>query len=507
MSQPQSSQVRKEIISAAEIIRLMPNASQKDANLVKKAFTFVEKAHEKHVRNSGEPYLNHLFATAKILAELGVGSVTIAAGLLHDSIEDAGIERAEIVREFGEEVAFLVDGVIKLGQLKYKGADRHNESLRKLFVAISADVRVIIIKLADRLHNMRTLTHVPEDKRRRIAAETLEIYAPIAYRLGIRKLSRELEDLTFPYVYPKEFEEMNQVLKERNLDRDESLEKFSRSVKKALAKEGIISTSTEYRVKGLYSLYKKFLREERDLEKIYDISAMRVLVDTPAECYQILGVIHALWRPLPGRIKDYIAFPKPNGYQALHTTVFIGDGNIAEVQIKTREMHRHSEYGVASHLSYKEKGKDKEVLAWVHSLLPRMKSDDSAQAEMPKWIKELSEYEDSSKDNKLFRERITSDFFDHRIFVFSPKGDVVDLPVDSTPIDFAYHIHSDVGNKMTGAKVNSKLAALDTKLKNGDIVEIVTKDSAKPNRKWMDMAKTSMAKKHIKHELGRLREK
>jgi GTP pyrophosphokinase len=278
-------------------------------------------------------------------------------------------------------------------------------------------------------------------------------------------------------------------------------------VKKALAKEGIINTSTEYRVKGLYSLYKKFLREERDLDKIYDISAMRILVDSPAECYRILGVIHGRWRPLPGRIKDYIAFPKPNGYQALHTTVFIGDGNIAEVQIKTREMYRHSEYGIASHLSYKEKGKDKEVLAWVHSLLPRVKSGESTQTELPKWIKELSEYEETSKDHKLFREKLTSDFFDHRIFAFSPKGDVVDLPVDSTPIDFAYHIHSDVGNKMTGAKVNGKLAALDTKLKNGDIVEIVTKDSVKPNRKWIDMAKTTMAKRHIRHALGRLREK
>ncbi|MBI2065565.1 MAG: bifunctional (p)ppGpp synthetase/guanosine-3',5'-bis(diphosphate) 3'-pyrophosphohydrolase [Candidatus Zambryskibacteria bacterium] len=488
----------------------MTNPSLEDLALIKKALTFVEQAHQQHKRYSGEPYLSHLTETAQILAELGTGSATIAAGLLHDTIEDVRIKREDIVKEFGEEVAFLVEGVSKLGHLKYQGADRHNESLRKLFVAMSEDIRVLLIKLADRLHNIRTLSHVPKDKQKRIATETLEIYAPIAYRLGIRKINRELEDLSFPYVYPEEYEEMKKALKERHVDRAESLEKFSRSVKKALAKEGLTKTKTEYRVKGLYSLYKKYLRNERDLEKIYDISAMRILVDSIAECYQVLGVIHGRWRPLPRRIKDYIAFPKPNGYQALHTTVFIGDGNIVEIQIKTHQMHRYSEYGIASHFSYKEGRRGRDILAWIHALIPRLKTSstkiDTIKNEgVPKWISELATYKEPSKDYQLFRERLASDFFNQRIFAFSPKGDVVDLPINSTPIDFAYSIHSDIGNRMTGAKVNGKLVSLETKLHNGDIVDIMTNENAKPNRKWLDIAKTSMARRHIRHALGKMR--
>ena len=486
----------------------MKNASSRDQELVKKAYLFAENAHAKHFRNSGEPYIVHPSETAKILAELGGGSATIAAGLLHDTIEDVGVKKEELVKEFGEEINFLVEGVTKLGRLKYKGAPRHNESLRKLFVAMSEDIRVLLIKLADRLHNMRTLAYVPKEKQKRIASETLEIYAPIAYRLGIKKLSRELEDLSFPYVYPKEHEEMKKLLRERHLDRAESLEKFSRSVKKALAKNGMTRAKTEYRIKGLYSLYHKFLRHDKDMEKIYDVNAMRILVGSVSDCYKVLGIIHEHWRPLPKRIKDYIAFPKPNGYQALHTTVFIGDGNIVEVQIKTEEMHRHSEYGIASHLSYKQGGKGRDVLAWIHALLPKRSASQETKEEPPKdtprWITELADYEEPSKNYKLFRERLTSDFFNHRIFVFSPNGDVVDLPLDSTPIDFAYSIHSDIGNKMTGAKVNGKLVSLDTPLKNGDIVFITTSENAKPNQKWIEMAKTSTAKRHIKNRLEKL---
>jgi GTP diphosphokinase / guanosine-3',5'-bis(diphosphate) 3'-diphosphatase len=508
MSQPQPAQDKRILNSVNRILSAMKTYGADDLALVRKTFDFALSAHSTHFRNSGEPYIHHLLETAVILAELGSSGKTISAGLLHDAVEDVGVKIEDIEKEFGKEVAFMVEGVTKLGKLKYQGTDRHNESLRKLFLAMSEDIRVLIIKLADRLHNMRTLMYVPQEKQRRIAAETLEIYAPIAYRLGIRKLSRELEDLAFPYVYPKEYDEIKKKLKENIEERTESLEKFSRSVKKSLAKEGFTKISTEHRVKGLFSLYKKLLRDERDLEKIYDINAMRVLCDTVADCYRILGIIHSKWRPLPGRIKDYIAFPKPNGYQAIHTTVFVGDGSVVEVQIKTREMYKHSEYGIASHLSYKSKEKDKEVLAWVHSLLPRTRSvTNPASAEAPKWIKELAEYEEPSKDRKLYRERLSSDFFSHRIFAFSPKGDVIDLPLDSTPIDFAYSIHSDIGNTMTGAKVNSKLVSLDTKLKNGDIVEIMTKDNAKPNRKWLEIAKTSMARRHIRHRLGLSREK
>ncbi len=509
MSQSQSSQNQPDLNPLAKLIGSMVNPLSEDITTVKKAFAFVEHAHQGHKRLSGEPYLKHLSETAQILAELGASGTTIAAGLLHDAIEDVGVKREDIVKEFGEEVAFLVEGVTKLGHLKYGGADRYNESLRKLFVAMSEDIRVLLIKLADRLHNMRTLSYVPKNKQKRIAAETLEIYAPIAYRLGIRKINRELEDLSFLYVYPKEYEEMKKALKEQHLDRVESLEKFSHSAIKALAKEGLTKVKTEYRVKGLYSLYKKYLRYDKDLEKIYDVSAMRILVDFIADCYRVLGVIHGRWRPLPHRIKDYIAFPKPNGYQALHTTIFIGDGNIVEVQIKTHEMHRYSEYGIASHLSYKENNHNNNVLAWVYALLPKSKkSNDRSvikEKDVPKWISELATYTESFKNQQLFREQLTSDFFSHRIFVFSPKGDVVDLPIDSTPIDFAYSIHSDIGDRMTGAKVNGKLVSLDTKLHNGDIVFIMTSKTAKPNRKWLDMTKTSLARRHIRHELSKLR--
>src|SRR3990167_4184812 len=312
MPQPQPAQDQRNLDPLSEILKSMVRATSEDVAMVKKAFAFVEQAHQGHLRQSGEPYLRHLTETAKILAEIGTSGTTIAAGLLHDTIEDRCVDRAVIVKEFGEEVSFLVDGVTKLGHLKYKGVDRHNESLRKLFVAMSEDIRVLLIKLADRLHNMRTLSHVPKEKQKRIAEETLQIYAPIAYRLGIRKINRELEDLSFPYVYPKEYEEMRKTLKERHLDRMESLEKFSHSVMKALAKEGLTKAKTEYRVKGLYSLYKKFLRYDKDLEKIYDVNAMRILVGSVSDCYKVLGIIHEQWRPLPERIKDYIAFPKPN---------------------------------------------------------------------------------------------------------------------------------------------------------------------------------------------------
>jgi GTP diphosphokinase / guanosine-3',5'-bis(diphosphate) 3'-diphosphatase len=495
--------------SILDVIHLMRDHSHEDIELIKKAFNFAELAHKDQQRNSGEPYLVHLVETASILAELGMSSITIAAGLLHDAIEDMSVTQEQIEKDFGKEIAFLVQGVTKLGNLRYKGVNRHNESLRKLFVAMSEDIRVLLIKLADRLHNMRTLEYVPLEKQKRIAQETLEIYAPIAYRLGIRKLHRELEDLAFPYVYPLEYEEMRKAIRQRHSDRSEGLEKFSRSTRKALAKEKIINFKTEYRVKGLYSLYKKLLRKDRDIDNVYDISAMRILVDSIADCYRVLGLIHSRWRPLPKRIKDYIAFPKPNGYQGVHTTVFTGDGNIVEVQIKTYDMHKHSEYGIASHITYKEKNKNRDALKWVHSLLPKESSlgerQKSMAVDVPNWIKELAQYEEPNKNQKKFRERLTSDFFNHRIFVFSPTGDVVDLPINSTPIDFAYAIHSDIGNHIFGAKVNGKLESLETKLKNGDIVEIMTKESAVPTQKWLDVTVTSLAKRNIRSELVRLK--
>ncbi len=494
-----------------DIIRLIEPLTPADEALITRAYEFAQEAHKTHKRMSGEPYFNHLSEVAKILAEYGMGATTIAAGLLHDSIEDMMISTNTIRQEFGEEILFLVEGVTKLGKLKYHGVDRHNESLRKLFIATSQDIRVLMIKLADRLHNIRTLSFVPSEKQKRIAGETLEIYAPTAYRLGIRKISRELEDLSFPYVHPKEYEKLQSEVKRQYDENVESLEKFLKSIKKALAKDGVLYSRTEYRVKGLWSLYKKTQTKKIHLEEIHDMLALRIIVASVADCYRALGVIHGSWRPLPGRIKDYIAFPKPNGYQALHTTVFTGDGNVVEVQIKTEDMYQHSEYGIASHISYKGKVEDRN-LAWVAKLLPQrntLGTDDSTtsqKSDVPRWIEDLALHHSDGK-TETFREDLEQDFFQYRIFVFSPKGDVVDLPTGSTPIDFAYSIHSDIGNHISGAKINKKMVSLDTELHNGDIVEIITRTSSKPSEKWLEYAKTSSAKRNIRSTIQKLKKK
>lgn len=499
-----------------EILSLIPSPSEADKALVKKAYTFAKEAHKDQVRKSGEPYFNHLFATAKNLAELQMGAVTISAGLLHDSVEDVGVTGEEIEKEFGKEIRFLVEGVTKLGQLKYRGTERYNESLRKLFVAMSQDIRVLVIKLADRLHNMQTLHFVPQEKQLRIAKETLEIYAPLAYRLGIRKLNRELEDLAFAYVLPQEYDQMLKLLKNKRSEEEEMLEKFNKSLKKELAKNGVTHFTIDYRVKGLYSLYKKLKRKDMDIEKVHDLLALRVMLPTVADCYKVLGIIHSAWRPLPGRIKDYIAFPKPNGYQALHTTVLNGTGGIVEVQIKTNEMQLEAEYGIASHISYKQGGGSKKKitnpnLLWVKKILPLSENFGLASGgnkvskinfdDVPKWVKELVEYQNDAGSTDSVIDEIKSDFFEERIFVFTPKGDVIDLPKDSTAIDFAYNIHSDVGNHISGAKINGKFSAITTTLRNGDLVEVETRPNSKPSRKWLEVVKTTIAKKHIRSSI------
>lgn len=492
---------------------MVEDTSKKDRDLITRAYNFAEEVHKDHKRLSGEPYFVHLFETAKTLAELGMGPRTVAAGLLHDAIEDQNIEPETIQKEFGNEVLQLVEGVTKLGSLKYRGLRRHTESLRKLFVATSQDIRVLLIKLADRLHNMRTLEHVPPQKRKRIALETLEVYAPVADRLGIGRLKRELEDLAFPYVYPNEYKDVQQLLKQKSKETMEHLEKVHKTLKKELAVHGITNFTTEYRTKGLFSLYKKLQRKGGDIDKIHDISALRVIVPTVEDCYKVLGIIHNNWRPLPGEVKDYIAFEKPNGYQSLHTKIFTGGGTVAEVQIRTTQMHREAQFGIAAHLSYKEGFVKRHLnpnLVWITSLLPEgmqrrirttSKEEPAADNKVPFWIKQIAEAQESVQKGDDFMKELKTDFFSHRVFVFTPQGDVVDLPIDSSPIDFAYAIHSDIGNKMTGAKVNDKLVSLDTKLKNGDKVEIISKPSGKPTAKWLDMVKTNLARKQIKATL------
>ena len=506
------------IMSVEEITSLLDSPNQADKDFIKKAYDFALKAHEGQLRKSGEPYFIHVFETAKILASFQMGATTTVAGLLHDSIEDGVATEECIKKEFGDEVLFLVNGVTKLGKVKYSGVERHVESLRKFLVAVAQDIRVLIIKLADRLHNMRTLEYVRPDKQKRIALETLEIYAPLADRLSIRKLSRELEDLSFKYIHPIEYEKIKDLLKNTAEKTLPEFESFINSIKKELAKENVLHFKTDYRQKGIYSLYKKLKRVGNDINNIYDIFAIRINVETVTDCYKVLGVIHGMTRPIPGKIKDYIAFPKPNGYRSLHTTVLTKDGATIEVQIRTFEMHHDSEYGIASHILYKEKGsikqKDDSEANWFKQFLPKIldfsKTTQNPTEITPKWINELAESQKHIKtdeDKDGFIENLKTDFFNDRIFVLTPKGDVVDLPVGSFVLDFAFAIHSDVGIHTNGAKINGKMVSLDKELKNSDIIEIIIKESSKPTTKWLEMAKTHMAKRHIHNYLEKNKHK
>jgi GTP pyrophosphokinase len=509
------------MLTAKELIALMSSPTKEDEALVEKAYAFVAEAHKEHKRMSGEPYMVHLVETARGLAELGMSAKTVAAGLLHDSVEDVNVKPETIEKEFGKEVRFLVEGVTKLGKFKYQGRERHRESLRKLLVATGQDARVLIIKLMDRLHNMRTLEHVPEAKRRRIALETLEIYAAIAHRLGMGVVRKELEDLAFKYAYPEEYSQANKLLSEKTKETEERLEEMIRNLKKELAKDNITSFITDSRVKGLWSLWQKLKRKGGDIGKIYDIAAIRIVVDSVADCYSVLGIVNNLWQPLPNKIKDYIAFPKPNGYKSLHTTVFAGDGGIVEVQIRTKEMHEAAQYGIAAHVSYKERpgvrGRRASSLEWIKSLLPgfsrsvpqpqepRPKRTRYGSPSAPEWLDGLDE--GGVEDDPDFETNLKSDLFTHRVFVFTPKGDVVDLPARSSPIDFAYAIHTGIGDHIFGAKVNGKMVSLDTELHNGDIVEIETRKSSGPKEKWLSLVKTSVARRHIRGVMEKKKDK
>ncbi len=472
-----------------EIISFMRDGTTKEGEgLIEKAYTFAQKAHDGQKRLDGSPYFSHVFETAKILAQIGMDAETVAAGLLHDVLEDTKITEEEMKKEFGDRIIFLVNGVTKLGTLKYRGSERHVESLRKFFIAMTDDLRVVIIKFADRLHNLRTLEHVREDKRKRIAMESIEVYAPLADRLGMGRLKSELEDAAFPFAYPKEYKETEELLRNEKKTFEKNLAEVKNELEKELVKNKVNIVDIDYRVKHKYSLWRKLLRKDKDLSKVYDIVALRVVVETIEECYQVLGIVHSLWKPLPGRIKDYIALPKPNGYRSIHTTIFTGKRGIAEIQIRTREMNLEAAYGFAAHFAYKETASRKK------------KTDDISQL---KWLEELKNlhHEHDFSDPQKYLEHLKMDFFSDRIFIFTPKSDIIDLPEDSSPVDFAYAIHSDVGEHISGVKINGRIASIDTKLKNGDIVEIITKKDARPSSKWLDYAKTSMAKKHIKSYL------
>jgi guanosine-3',5'-bis(diphosphate) 3'-pyrophosphohydrolase len=501
--------------SLKEILDEMNSKTPADIALVSKAYEFSKEAHKDQKRYSGDNYFVHPAEVGYLLAQVGMDAQTISAGLLHDTIEDAGVRPLTIEEDFGKEVLSLVQGVTKLGTLRYRGLERHTESLRKLFAATAKDIRVLIIKLMDRLHNARTLEHVPRiEKRTRIAEETLEIYAPIADRLGMSVAKQELEDAAFPWAMPKEYEKTKELLRERKNENEKRLEKVEHDLKRELAEMGLRHFSAEARIKGLYSLYKKLERKDWDITKIYDILALRIIFPSVADCYSALGVIHGHWRPVPGKIKDYIAFPKPNGYQSIHTTVYTGDGGALEIQLRTESQHREALYGIASHLTYKEVvgGGKRGSLEWIRQFFPKSKAATASVAEpespedkVPSWVQELAAaHHDESEE---YLDTLKTDFFSHRVFVFTPKGDVIDLPIAATPIDFAYAVHSDLGNKMSGARVNGKMVSLDTKLRNGDLVEIIVKPAGKPSRKWHDIAKTNMAKKQIRAALAAMEKK
>ena len=500
-----------------EILAKMSSLTPADTTLIEKAYEFGKKAHDGHTRYSGEPYFIHPSAVALHLAELGMDAPTIAAALLHDAIEDTEVTREDVEKEFSPEVLFLVEGVTKLGQHKYQGTERHAESLRRLLVATAADVRVLIVKLADRYHNMSTLDHVPPEKQKRIALETLEIYAPLADRLGMGRIRRDFEDMAFPFIDADAYQHALELRKLATKETEAGLVKVRKEVRHALARKGIHDFETGIRMKGLWSLHQKLKRKGDDITRIHDIAALRIIVPTVSDAYTALGALHALWKPLPGGFKDYIAVPKPSsGYQSLHTTVVTPEAGIVEIQVRTREMHEQAEHGIASHGSYKALGKgakqaavQKLSLPWIRDLIPNLlqlrKSPDpaipkpiTALTNTPQWLSDLADAHASVGESSEFVEGLKSDFFSHRIFVFSPRGDVVDLPTASTPVDFAYAIHSDLGEHMQGAKINNKLVSFDTELKNGDMVEIIKSKNARPTAKWHDYARTSLARRNIR---------
>lgn len=462
----------------------MKDLEGNDKILIQKAYNFAENAHKDQLRKSGEPYFLHVYNTAINLADLGMSPIVICAGLLHDVLEDTDTKEEDLEKEFGKELVSLVKGVTKLGTVKYKGIERNVENLRKFFISVAEDLRVLVIKLADRLHNIETLEYVRPDKQKRIAEETLEVYAPLANRLSMGRLKGRLEDAAFKYAHPKEYEEVKHLL----LEKKDAKEKYLIEVKDTLIEKfeeyKIKNTLINYRQKHLYSLWKKLQKYDMDIGKIYDIIALRVIVDSIADCYHVLGLIHGEWTPLPNRIKDYIAMPKSNGYQSLHTTIFTGTGGIVEIQIRTHEMHEKAENGIAAHFSYKEKQIKAKELEWVNQL------------------HELNKIQDEEKEKpEQFLEKIKLNFFKDRIFVFTPKGDIIDLPEGSSVIDFAYAIHTDVGDHAQGSKVNGKNCALHTIIKTHDIVEIQTNKNAKPSSKWLDHTKTNLARKRINNYL------
>ena len=481
----------RELISS--VLKYHPST---DISMIEKAYKIASEAHQGQLRKSGEPYIIHPLCVAIILADLELDKETIVAGLLHDAVEDTVMTTEEIAQEFGDEVALLVDGVTKLGQLSYS-ADKievQAENLRKMFLAMAKDIRVILIKLADRLHNMRTLQYMKPEKQKEKARETMDIYAPIAQRLGISKVKNELDDLSLKYLEPEVYYDLKEQIAEKKSDREAFVQKIVSEVQQHMKNAGI-EAHVDGRVKHFFSIYKKMVNQHKTLDQIYDLFAVRIIVETVKDCYAALGVIHEMYKPIPGRFKDYIAMPKANMYQSLHTTLIGPNGQPFEIQIRTYEMHKTAEYGIAAHWKYKESSDGKKPV-------------DQQEAEKMTWLRQILEWQQDMSDNHEFMSLLKSDLnlFSENVYCFTPAGDVKTLPSGSCAIDFAYSIHSAVGNQMVGARVNGKLVPIETELHNGDRVEIITSMNSKgPSRDWLKIAKSAQAKGRInqwfRHEL------
>ncbi len=472
------------MVSAEELLARVAKFHPQDSlDLVTKAYEFAQNAHAPQRRKSGEPYFMHPSIVAGILADLMLDGATIAAGLLHDTVEDCeGVTPQVIEKEFGAEVAQLVDGVTKLGRLEFTSREEQQaESLRKMILAMSKDIRVVLIKLADRLHNMRTLRFQSPDRQQAIAKETLDIYAPLAHRLGVYKIKQELEDLCLRYLDPEGYKDIVSKVGMRRAEREESIRMVIHQLGKKIEELGI-RYDIDGRPKHFYSIYKKMVLQNKSFDQIFDLIAIRVLVDTIPDCYAVLGIVHTLWKQIPNRFKDYISTPKSNMYQSLHTTVVGQNGMPFEVQIRTWDMHRMAEFGIAAHWRYKE---------------GKQNSDELDQKLY--WLRQILDWQNDTRDSKEFIDSLKVDLFSEEVFVFTPKGDIIDLPRGSTPIDFAYRIHSAVGNKCVGAKINGRIVTIDTELNTGDFCEVLTQNNAKgPSMDWLKIAKTSQAKSKIR---------